>query len=70
MTQFRPCLGKTACREDAAGCRTCRRSAEEILRTRELVDEVVDFAATMGYDNPDEFAAYLARRISRKLAKT
>lgn len=69
MSQFRPCLGKTACQEDMYGCRTCKRSASEIARTRTLVAQAVELAVSMGYENPDDFASYLARRISRKLTQ-
>lgn len=68
MSTFRPCLGKTACQEDEQGCRMCKRSAAEIARTRELVEQAVAFAVQMDYDNVDDFAAYLARRIGRKVA--
>lgn len=65
---FRPCLGKTACTEGGTLCRACGRSFDEIERTRRLVDGLVELTLELGYDNPGEFADYVARRIVKKIA--
>ena len=68
MASFKPCIGRNACRDDGQGCLTCGRSFEEINATKEVVDTVFNFVREMGYDNHDEFMAYLSRKISKKIA--
>ena len=65
MRTFTPCKGKTACRDDDEQCLVCGRGFEEITRTRQLIDAMADFACTQGYDNVDEFAAYIARKVEK-----
>jgi hypothetical protein len=66
MTLFTPCKGKTACRDDGEKCLVCGRSFTEITRTRELIDALTDLACAQGYDNVDEFDAYIARKVAKK----
>lgn len=68
MPQFKPCLGKTACRDDGLTCLACGRSLEEIQRTQALIGGLVDVAIRYGYDNPQDFADYVARRMVKRLA--
>ncbi len=42
----------------------CGRSFEEIGQTRQLIEALADLACAQGYDNLDEFAAYIARKVS------
>ncbi len=65
---FVRCMGKTACQENADGCRTCGRSLEEIYGTRALVDELAKFAQRMGYRNPEVFFQYVADKAGKKVA--
>jgi hypothetical protein len=67
MSVFTPCKGKTACRDDGERCLTCGRSFGEIARTRELIDALAELACAQGYDNVDEFAAYVARKVEKKI---
>jgi len=67
MSVFTPCKGKTACRDDGEKCLVCGRSFGEIARTRELIDALADFASTQRYDNVDEFTAYIARKVAKKV---
>lgn len=67
MTSFKPCQGKTACRDDGRACLTCGRSFEEIEDTRRLIDALADLAMAQGYDNLDEFAGYVARKVIDKV---
>jgi len=67
MAQFKPCLGKSYCRDDGLTCLTCGRSLEEIQRTRDLISGLADVASHHQYDNIDEFANYVARRLVKKL---
>ncbi|MDD5472264.1 MAG: hypothetical protein PHP05_10160 [Sideroxydans sp.] len=67
MSSFTPCKGKTACRDDGERCITCDRSFAEIEQTRALIDALADFALQQGYENVDEFAAYLADKLVKKV---
>ncbi len=65
MSVFTPCRGKTACRDDGERCLVCERSFGEISETRRLIDALADLACTQGYDNVDDFAAYVARKLGK-----
>lgn len=67
MAMFTPCRGQTACRDDGTTCQTCGRSLAEIGRTRDLIDALADLAVERGYDNVDEFAAYVAGKMLKKV---
>jgi hypothetical protein len=67
MTEFKPCAGKTACRDDGETCLTCGRSLAAIGETRRLLDELADFVLAQDYDNVDEFAGYVARKLEKKV---
>ncbi len=67
MSEFTPCKGKTACRDDGERCLTCGRSLAEIEQTRSLIDALADFAITQGYDNVEEFAGYVAEKVVKKI---
>jgi hypothetical protein len=45
----------------------CGRSFGEITRTRELIDALADLACAQGYDNVDEFTAYIASKVGKKV---
>jgi len=67
MSEFTPCKGKTACRDDGERCLTCGRSLAEIEQTRSLIDALADFAIAQGYDNVEEFAGYVAEKVVKKI---
>ena len=67
MNAFNPCKGKTACRDDGKQCLTCSRSFTEIEQTRNLIDALAEFAMAHGYDNVNEFAAYIADKVEKKV---
>ena len=64
---FKPCVNRNACNDDGERCRSCGRSLDEIVKTRELVDTVFSFIQELDYDNSDEFMGYLSRKIAKKL---
>jgi len=66
MARFKPCKDRNACTEDGVMCKGCGRTHVEIARTRALVKEIVEFVTTMGYENTDEFMAYLSRKVLKK----
>jgi predicted Fe-S protein YdhL (DUF1289 family) len=65
--KFTPCINRNACNEDGTHCRACGRSHEEIRRTRELTSQLADFMQEMNYENPEDFFAYLERKVSKKI---
>jgi len=67
MKAFTPCQGKTACRDDGQQCVTCGRGFPEIEQTRVLVDALAELAMTFDYGNVDEFAAYIAKKLEKKV---
>jgi len=67
MRTFTPCRGKTACRDDGVNCLTCGRSLDEIEQTRVLIDSLAELALAQRYGNVDEFSAYVAEKVSRKV---
>jgi hypothetical protein len=67
MSAFKPCQGKTACRDDGERCLTCGRSFAEIEQTRSLIDALADFVAAQGYDNVEEFSGYVADKAVKKV---
>jgi hypothetical protein len=67
MSTFTPCRGKTACRDDGERCLVCNRSLVEIEQTRSLIDALADLAMRQDYDNVEEFAAYVAAKLVKKV---
>lgn len=68
MTRFNPCKGKTACRDDGSRCLTCGRSFTEIEQTRNLIDALAELVCAQGYLNVNEFTAYVADKVEKKVA--
>lgn len=67
MRQFNPCKGKDACHDDGERCLTCGRKLTEVARTVFLMNELSDFIVEQEYSNVDEFAAYIARKLVKKV---
>lgn len=67
MSQFKPCAGKTACRDDNVNCLVCGRSLAAIEATRRLIDALAELALAEGYDNVEEFAHYVAGKAVKKV---
>ena len=65
---FKPCINRNACNDDGVRCRSCGRTLDEIVKTKQLVDTVFSFIREMEYDNSDEFMVYLSRKIEKKIA--
>lgn len=68
MPAFTPCRGKTACRDDGERCVVCNRGLVEIGQTRDLIDALAELALRHNYDNVEEFAAYVAAKLVKKVA--
>ena len=67
MSTFNPCKGKTACRDDGKQGLTCGRSFAEIEQTRKLIAALAEFALAQNYGNVNEFAAYIADKLKKKV---
>jgi hypothetical protein len=65
---FNGCKGKTLCKENETGCRTCGRSLDEIQTTRQLIDGLANFIVDMGYENINDFMSYVASKVSKKVS--
>ena len=67
MIDFRPCQGKTACRDDGQRCLTCGRTLEEIAGLRSALDQLANLAIEHDYRNVEEFAAYIALKLAKTI---
>lgn len=66
--KFTPCQGKHTCRETEEKCLTCGRTLEEINWLRTLMDELASLTIAYEYDNVDEFATYIARKLPKMVS--
>ena len=66
-THFKSCVNRTACTEDGSHCRSCGRSHEEILLTRDIITQVTNFLVNMDYDNHEDFLEYLKKKVGKKI---
>jgi hypothetical protein len=67
MANFTPCQGKNACRDNGVLCLTCGRKLSEIEKLRELMQELSDLAIDYEYDNVDDYAQYIARKVVKMI---
>ena len=65
MAVFKPCQGKTACRDDGVQCMTCGRSLEEIVQLRELMRQLAALAVEHDYQNVEEYTQYLSIKVAK-----
>ena len=68
MARFEPCHGKNACRDTGERCLTCGRESSEIARLRASIDALANLAMDYGYENSEEFATYVARKLFKTIA--
>ena len=64
--QFSPCKGGDFCTQDGTHCQGCGRSHEEIAATKQLVAAITKYALDMGYENIEEFTAFVGDKAARK----
>lgn len=62
---FKPCTGE--CTDDGDYCEGCGRSGEEIDAMRQPVEELVELAKKMNYENLEDFANAVAGSIKYKM---
>ncbi|HXK56226.1 MAG: DUF1289 domain-containing protein [Gammaproteobacteria bacterium] len=67
--KFSPCRGGDFCTREGAHCDGCGRSQQEIAETSELVAAVVRYALDMGYENIEEFTAFIGDKAAKKARK-
>jgi len=63
--KFSPCVGE--CTDEGTHCEGCGRTHEEVTETRELVNQVVQYAFGKGYENLDEYARAMGKSIQIKM---
>ena len=66
--KFIPCQGKHSCRENEEKCLTCGRTLEEINLLRDLMDQLASLAIAYEYDNVDQFAEYISRKLPKMVS--
>jgi len=67
--RFSPCRGGDFCTREGTHCEGCGRSQQEIAETSELVGAVVKYALDMGYENIEEFTAFVGEKAAKKARK-
>ena len=67
MSDFKPCQGKTACRDNGMSCLTCGRGLQEIERLRALMDQLATLAIEYDYENVEEYTTYIARKLDKSI---
>ena len=67
--QFTPCRGGDFCTREATHCEGCGRSQQEIAETSELIGAVVKYALDKGYENIEEFTAFVGEKAAKKARK-
>ena len=67
MANFRPCQGKSACRDNGVLCLTCGRKLNEVVQLRELMQQLASLALNYDYENVDEYTDYIARKVSKMI---
>ncbi|MBW9262388.1 MAG: hypothetical protein K1566_03300 [Candidatus Thiodiazotropha sp. (ex. Lucinisca nassula)] len=67
MATFKPCQGKSACRDNGEVCLTCGRSLSEIVQLRTHLKEITSLALEYEYENVEEFAQYIARKVEKMI---
>lgn len=64
--KFNPCV-KGQCTYDGTHCQGCGRSHEDIAETKRLINGLVNFADEKGYNNIEEFSAFVGKTVLKKL---
>jgi predicted Fe-S protein YdhL (DUF1289 family) len=67
MARFTPCQGKNACRDNGALCLTCGRELTEIIKLRNIMQELTSLAIEYDYENVDDYSQYIARKVSKMI---
>lgn len=63
--KFIACASK--CTRTGTHCTGCGRSLDEIFEIKKLVNNAVQFALRMGYDNPEDFITAYTKSLRKKL---
>lgn len=67
--KFSPCRGGDFCTREETHCEGCGRSQQEIAETSELIAAVVRYALDKGYENIEEFTAFVGDKAAKKARK-
>ena len=63
--KFSPCIGQ--CTDEGTHCVGCGRTHEEVAETKKLVMGLVSYVQKMNYENPADFAGFVANNMLFKL---
>lgn len=58
---FNPCNGQ--CTKEGTHCEGCGRNHKEIFEMKQLVNDAVEFATKMEYENPEDYAKSFGNSI-------
>lgn len=64
--KFNPCV-PGQCTTEGTHCAGCGRSHEEIAETKRLIMALVSFARQQGYENIEDFSAFVGKSVLGKL---
>lgn len=67
--KFSPCRGGDFCTREGTHCEGCGRSQQEIAETSELIGAVVQYALDKGFENIEEFTAFVGDKAAKKARK-
>lgn len=63
--KFNPCVKE--CTYEGSHCQGCGRSRKEIAETKLLVKSIVDFVEKQEYENVEDFANFVSKKVLKKL---
>ena len=63
--KFSPCLDK--CTQEGSHCDGCGRTHQEIAETKKMVMALVNYAKMKNYENSEEFANAVGKKILKIL---
>lgn len=63
--KFSPCIDK--CTQEGSHCEGCGRTHQEIAETKKMVMALVNYAKMKNYENSEEFANAVGKKISKIL---
>lgn len=67
MAKFVSCHGKELCRDGEDGCLTCGRSHQEMIRLREVLDQITSLSIDYSYDNIEDYCQYIAIKAGKSI---
>ena len=66
--KFSPCIDK--CTKEGSHCEGCGRTHQEIAETKKMVMALVNYAKMKNYENSEEFASAIGKKILKILTSS